>query len=93
MRVLVQLRNDAAMALHQGQSSSRELTPEMTALLDAAAELEVRLEPLHPGQTHPLLVSYFTVEVPDNEASNVIDRLSQIPIVEAAYVKPDEGLP
>jgi hypothetical protein len=34
------------------------------------------------------------VEVPDREtAEKVIDRLSQFPIVEAAYIKPDEELP
>jgi hypothetical protein len=93
MRVIVQLQEDAAKAL-QGQSASPELTSETKALLDAAAEMGVHLEPLHPGQTHPLLAPYFTVEVADSGTSEkVIDRLSRFPIVEAAYLKPDEGLP
>jgi hypothetical protein len=94
MRVIIQLQKDAAAALQQGQSASPEIASATRAVLDAAAELDVRLEPMHPGQTHPLLAPYFTVEVPDNEASQrVIDRLSQFAIVEAAYVKPDEQLP
>ncbi|MEK6333298.1 MAG: hypothetical protein AABM67_00005 [Acidobacteriota bacterium] len=92
MRVIVQLQEDAAMELQQGQvdrtsSSTKEL-------LDAAAGLGARLEPLHPGQTHPLLTPYFMVEVADREAAQkVIDSLSRFPIVEAAYLKPEEELP
>jgi hypothetical protein len=94
MRVIVQLRPDAATELQRGEGAAPEVTEETKALQDAAAELKVRLEPLHPGQTHPLLSSYFMVEVPDQKTSEkVIDRLLRIPIVEAAYVKPDEQLP
>ena len=94
MRVIVQLRQDAAIELKHREGTSPELTEETKALQDAAAELKVRLEPLHPGQAHPSLSSYFTVEVPDQKTSEkVIDRLLRIPIVEAAYVKPDEQLP
>ena len=92
MRVIVQLQEDAAMELQQGQvdrtsSSTKEL-------LDAAAGLGARLEPLHPGQTHPLLTPYFMVEVADREAAQkVIDSLSRFQIVEAAYLKPPEQMP
>jgi len=92
MRVIVQLQEDAAMELQQGQedrtsSSTKEL-------LDAAAGLGARLEPLHPGQTHPLLTPYFMVEVADREAAQkVIDSLSRFQIVEAAYLKPEEQMP
>lgn len=80
MRVIVQLREDAAV-------ESQQLT-------DAAAELGIQLQPLHPGQTHPMLASYFTAEVPDREtADSVINRLSQFKTVEAAYLKPDDELP
>ena len=98
MRVNIQLQEDAAMELQQGEASSPSDSSEEQVktkeLLEAASELGVRLEPLHPGQTHPLLAPHFMVEVPDREtAEQVIDRLSQFPIVEAAYIKPDEELP
>lgn len=98
MRVNIQLRADAAMELHQGPVSSTSGSSEgqvkTKELLEAASELGVRLEPLHPGQTHPLLAPHFTVEVPDREtAEKVIDRLSRFQIVEAAYIKPEEELP
>ena len=97
MRVIVQLQEDAARELQQGQVNS--LTepgekPETKELIDTATELGAQLEPLHPGQTHPLLATYFMTEVPDHEtAEKVIDRLSKLKIVEAAYLKPDDELP
>lgn len=98
MRVNIQLQEDAALELQQGGASSTSGSSEVQVktkeLLEAASELGVRLEPLHPGQTHPLLAPYFMAEVPDREiAEKVINRLSQFPIVEAAYIKPDEELP
>ena len=97
MRVMIQLREDAAMELHnqtgQETASSKE-KPETKKLLDATAKLGGRLEPVHPGQTHPLLAPYFMVEVPDREtAEKLINRLQRFKIVEAAYFKPDEQLP
>jgi len=98
MRVMVQLREDAAMELQKGQVSRQSDSPqgesEIQEVLKAAAELGVRLEPVHPGQTHPLLAPFFMVDVPDREtAEKVIDRLSRFKIVEAAYLKPDEQAP
>ncbi len=98
MRVMVQLREDAAMELQKGQVGSTSDSPqeesEIQEVLNAAAELGVRLEPVHPGQTHPLLAPFFMVETPDREtAEKVIDRLSRFKIIEAAYLKPDEQAP
>jgi hypothetical protein len=96
MRVMVQLQNDAAMTLHgAGETSALEhADPATQQMLQATAELGVRLEPVHPGQTNPLLVPFFMVEVPDREtAEKVIDRLQRFNFVEAAYLKPDEQLP
>ena len=92
MRVIVQLQEDAAMELQQGQADRTSSSTK--ELLDAAAGLGARLEPLHPGQTHPLLTPYFMVEVADREAAQkVIDSLSRFQIVEAAYLKPEEQMP
>lgn len=96
MRVMVQLREDAATKLHQAgdTKTSEQGESETQQLLQATAELGVRLEPVHPGQTHPLLMPYFGVEVPDREmAEKVINRLQRFDIVEAAYLKPEEQLP
>jgi hypothetical protein len=97
MRVIVQLQENAATELQQGQPQSLNAAAEKSetkALTDAAAELGVELQPLHPGQTHPLLASYFTADAPDREtAEKVVNRLSQFNIVEAAYLKPDDEPP
>lgn len=97
MRVMLQLRGDAAREL-QGQSGRsagfQEKEPDIQELLKAAAELGVRLEPVHPGETHPLLTPHFLVETPNREtAERVIDKLSGFKTVEAAYLKPDDELP
>lgn len=98
MRVILQVDQDAASALQQRQASdaspSQQEDTKSRELLDAAAELGVRVEPLHPGQTDPLLASYFMVEVPDREtADRVVDRLSRLTTVQGAYLKPEEQLP
>lgn len=97
MRVMIQLREDAAMEMHNqsGQmAESAQSNPEMERLRKATEELGVRLEPVHPGQTHPLLTPFFMIEVPDQEtADKTIRRLRRFKIVEAAYIKPDEQLP
>lgn len=98
MRVMIQLREDAAMELHKQFGPTATAAPpkksEAKKLLDAAAKLGGRLEPVHPGQTHPLLAPYFMVEVPDRAAAEqIISRLQRFEIVEAAYLQPDEQLP
>jgi hypothetical protein len=97
MRVMLQLREDAARELQEqsGRSAgSQQRESDTQELLNAAAELGVRLEPVHPGQTHPLLTPHFLVEIPNREAAQrVIDKLSRFKTVEAAYLKPDDELP
>ena len=98
MRVMIQLRADAAMELHQepGSRSVGSAKTETPAeqLVKAAAELGVKLEPVHPGQTDPLLAPYFMIETPDRTtAEKVINHLNRFEIVEAAYLKPEEQAP
>ena len=95
MRVMVQLQKDAAMQLQAGGVSTTPTSEsEIQQLLAATAELGIRLQPVHPGQTHPLLAPFFMVEVSNREqAEKVIDRLQRFNIVEAAYLKPEEQLP
>ncbi len=97
MRVMIQLREDAALELHKQSSQRSASSPsksEIARLLEATAELGVSLAPVHPGQTHQLLVPYFMVETPDREAAEkVINRLQRFGIVEAAYLQPDAQPP
>ena len=93
MRVMIQLRDDAALELHRRLSATGAppvSNPEIDRLLEAMAQLRVSIVPVHPGQTHPLLAPYFVVEVPERDtADRVISGLQQFGIVEAAYLQPD----
>ena len=97
MRVMIQLREDVAQELqkqhlHPGSVPKRK--PETEQLLNAVTKLGGRLSPVHPGQTHPTLVPYFMVETKDRmTAEQLIARLQQFNIVEAAYLRPEEELP
>jgi len=98
MRVDIQLQLDTALDLHkqlgqpkkgasQKKSSASELKKEIE-------KMGLKLEPIHPGQTHPLLAPYFMIEVPDQQtAERVIDRLTKNKMVEAAYLRPEEAAP
>ncbi|HEY0546891.1 MAG TPA: hypothetical protein VGC91_16040 [Pyrinomonadaceae bacterium] len=98
MRVEIQVQADAALDLHGQQAESKQGASQSSS---GAAELKkevealgLKLEPVHPGQTHPLLAPYFMIEVPDRQtAERVIDRLSQHKIVEAAYLRPEDATP
>lgn len=106
MRVDIQVQLDTALDLHkqlgqpkkgtsQGKSSASELNKESASELNKEIEkMGLKIEPIHPGQTHPLLAPYFMIEVPDRQtAERVIDRLTKNKIVEAAYLRPEEAAP
>jgi hypothetical protein len=84
VEVSVQLRPDVALALHGAIAR----TPEAEELQRRAGELGVELRPVHPGETDPLLVPYFTSEAPDSEAERIAAELAALPGVEGAYLKP-----
>lgn len=88
--ITLQVRPEVARALqHRAQSSA-----ESEDLLQTAANLGVRLEPIHPGIEDPILMSYFTAAVADPDSvERVLDRLRQSRAIEAAYVKPPDALP
>jgi histidinol-phosphate/aromatic aminotransferase/cobyric acid decarboxylase-like protein len=99
MRVEIQIQQDAAIELQNQSAKSaakRALKKQTPAarLAEEVNQLGLKLEPVNPGQTHPLLAPFFMVEVPDREtAEKVINQLSQNPTVEAAYFHPDESAP
>lgn len=98
MRIEVQIQQDAALELQKRQAkpAARAAGKQSQAaqLVEEVNKLGLRLEPVNPGQTHPLLAPFFRVEVPDRQtAETVINQLSKNPIVEGAYLYPDEALP
>jgi hypothetical protein len=97
MQIMIQLRPDVALELqnrHSHPNTAPPGKPETEQLLKAATELGVSLMPVHPGQTHPLLAPYFTVEAKDKKtAEQIINRLQRLDAVEAAYLQPESKLP
>lgn len=98
MRVEIQLEQQASLDLHkqQGEPEKGDLhnPSEVSQLLREVKKLGLKLEPVHPLQTHPLLTPYFMVDVPDRQtAERVIEKLSKNQIVEAAYLHPEESAP
>ena len=90
MRITTRVRRDVASALHR----RRTPTAASEELSQAAEELGVALEPMHPGAEDPHLAPYFTVEVPDYAtAERVIAHLQNLEAVEAAYLKPPDEMP
>ena len=85
MVVTVQVTLEAARVL-QNQSDPTPSSEELIAVLE---ELEISLEPLHPGTGDPVLITFFTVDVVDADmAEKVINQLLKSDAVEAAYLKP-----
>jgi hypothetical protein len=96
MHVTVQLIPAVAKELGRARIAvdSSVLAPETRQLLDAVAALGITLRPMHPGQDHPLLASYFVAEVADRPAAErVISRLQGMSVVEAAFLGPESQLP
>ena len=98
MRVEVQLQPEAALALHNRQAGKRRGASETESgaykLRHDLEKMGLKLEPVHPGQTHPLLAPFFMIEVPDRQtAERVIDHLSKYKMVEGAYLGPEEAAP
>ena len=90
MQVTVLVRPEVASAI-LGRKSADATARD---LLDAARDLGVRLQPLHPHVADPRLASYFIAEVPAGAtAQQVIDGLGKCKAVEAAYVKPQDAIP
>jgi hypothetical protein len=84
VEISVQLRPDVALALQSGSGGM----PEAEELGRRADALGVQLQPVHPGETDPLLAPYFYCEAPDSEAERIAAELAALPGVDGAYVKP-----
>ena len=87
--VTVQVSPDEALALHEQTPSD-----ETKDLLSLVNRLGVNLKPVHPSARDPLLIPFFTVEVPDQAtAERIIAALRESKAVEGAYIKPPEAAP
>ena len=90
MQLTTRVRSDVASVLHHRRAAA----PGSEELLQAAEELGMVLEPVHPNAEDPHLAPYFTVEVSDPAtAEQAISRLQDCEAVEAAYLKPPDEMP
>lgn len=87
--ITVQLRQDIAERVAAEPAPSA--APEMTDVLQRHG---LTLVPVDPRADDPTLRSFFRVEVPDDEtARRLIEELSGLEAVDAAYVQPPDALP
>jgi hypothetical protein len=97
MRVSLQLEPESARALHQrlqGDPEALQSSPEMQSLSDSIEKHNGKLQAVHPGQSHPLLIPFFSVETPTrHEAENLIADLERIRGVSGAYLSPEAEMP
>ncbi len=97
MQATVQLVSETAQELHgleqqPGKSAGRSAATR--ELLKTLADLGLEIRPQFPGQTHPLLVPFFLVDVPDNVAAEeALAQLRKLKSVDAAYLTPPAELP
>jgi hypothetical protein len=90
VQVVIKVAADAALSLHQ-RSPPTALSQGLSRI---GEQLGVTMEPMHPGTEDPNLMSYFVLEVADQEtAQRVIDCLRHMEATEAAYVKPHDEFP
>lgn len=89
MRVILQIWPEVARDL----GAQKSATPEANEVAEAADEMGVSLQPMHPGVEDSTLAQFFTVQVPDDAVEQVIERLRNCRAVEAAYIKPPEATP
>lgn len=79
----VVVQPETARALRHGQvaAAAKELA-------QAAQDLGVVLRPMDPGTHDEHLIQYFTIQVPDEQAERVQERLAGYDAVVGIYLKP-----
>jgi len=99
MRVVVVLQPRTAQEMHfpSRAATNESVNRGMADLHSAEGELGVSLTPMYPGESHPTLLPFFFIDVPDKAtAEKVVARLTQSEAVESAYTQPEAeppGLP
>jgi len=97
MRVSIQLQLEAALQLQESGTKDRGAAPAQLGaapVLKLLKKLGLRLEPVHPGTSDPMLAPYFAIEIADRQtADRVLQELQQMKVVDAAYLKPEDEMP
>ena len=97
MRIELQLDQETALDLHRVGSAAAggDHASPGAAVWRAAKALGVTLQPVHPGQSHPLLAPFFFIEVPGEgaRAQRIVNRLEKVKGVEAVYIRPSNEAP
>ena len=66
----------------------------VTSLRREVQKLGLKLEPVHPRTTDPVLATYYRVQAPDAPtAKRVVESVRRLPSISAAYVKPADEVP
>jgi hypothetical protein len=89
VQITVKVPPEHARALQMGEPATAD-GEELVHLLD---DQDITLTPLHPQTDDATLASWFTVDVPDDRADDVVNALRSSAAVEAAYVKPADEPP
>jgi hypothetical protein len=89
VQVTVKVRPEHVAALR----ADRPPSAQAKELLATLRKHDASLTPLHPQATDTSLTPYFTAEVDDERAGQLLDALRSAPAVEAAYVKPADAPP
>jgi hypothetical protein len=63
------------------------------AAFKQAQEFGASLKAIHPSSEDPALSSWFTAQVDNRKANELVETLRRIPEVTAAYVKPRAAMP
>jgi hypothetical protein len=90
LKIIVQVSPGVARALHHRSPS----TAESEDVKGIVAKYGLVLEAMHRHTDDPNLQSFFTVEIGDRAAAElVMNQLLRLEAVEAAYVKPPDEPP
>ena len=89
MEVTVLLSTDLAAAITAARPTSSR-----AALEPTLGQWRDRFRALDPGVNDAQLARYFVVDLPDPRTAELVrERLSKLPDVEAAYIKPEDQPP
>ena len=84
MQVTVQIKAELAQSLNSKQTS----TAESKLLSDLLRSMNLELHAMHPGVAQADMSKMFYVKTEsDSQANQLVDKLIQLPFVEAAYLK------
>lgn len=96
MRVVIVLQARTAQEMHfpSRAAANESVNRGMADLRSLEGELGVSLTPMYPGESHPTLLPFFFIDVPDKaSAEKVVARLTQSEAVESAYMQPEAEPP